>query len=122
MMPDPIFQKKLGSGCSSLRSLINDYPTEFSLEQHPLLPESERVCLDTGVKEFDLECSIHHLSSLSNELIEARFLDLAGSVRLGVYSVMITGRTSIQPYGVTDRLVRFGWTQHHMQITSMEPE
>lgn len=46
-----------------------------------LLAKCEVQCLDTGIKELDLEDSLLHRALLSNQLIEAGFANFTRAIR-----------------------------------------
>src|SRR6266850_909343 len=86
------------------------------------LPECEDESLNAGIKELDLKTPVLYLAFLADELIQTRLLNLAGAVRGGIRSTIVSRRFAVQRHLEAIWLTVLGRSQHQVQIAAMEPE
>lgn len=74
------------------------------------LTKREVKSLSTGIQEFNLKNSVVDLTSLPDELVQARLSNLAGTVRGGIGSAVVVGRGAVQSHFEANGLAVRRWS------------
>src|SRR5262245_23592433 len=80
------------------------------------LAKRERKDLDTGIEEFNLKGHVFDWPFLTDELIHPGLPNFAGTIRIGIDSVIVTWSRPIQSYLETNRAAVLRRAQDHMEI------
>ena len=87
----------------------------------PPLSECERIDLDTGIEERDLERALTHVTPLPDERVEARFDDQAIALLVHVDPVIGAGGPLVDQYSEPDGCHSRGRRHDEMQVARRRP-